>query len=108
MAECDLLDVLKSAQIITKLTKFLQEGCGCSHGMKGSQCCEQFSKEAVLSNLNNCLELSHEELDLVILANIKACTNSENTGEKRKQVCDPVSFTLTVRSAIICSYVFME
>ena len=84
MAECDLLDVLKSEEIIAKVTKFLQEGCGCSRGSKGGQCCEQFSKEVVLSNLNNCLELSHGELDLVILANIQACTNSEIIGEKRK------------------------
>ena len=77
MAECDLLDVLKSKEIIAKVTKFLQEGCGC--------CCEQFSKEVVLSNLNNWLELSHGELDLVILANIQACTNSEIIGEKRKR-----------------------
>ena len=85
MAECDLLDVLKSEEIIAKVTKFLQEGCGCSRGSKGGQCCEQFSKEVVLSNLNNCLELSHGELDLVILANIQACTNSEIIGEKRKR-----------------------
>lgn len=85
MAECNLLDMLKSEEIIAKVTKFLQEGCGCSRGTKGGQCCEQFSKEAVLSNLNDCLELSHEELDLVILANIQACTNSEIIGEKRKQ-----------------------
>jgi len=35
MAECDMLDVLKSEEIIAKVTKFLQEGCGCSRGMKG-------------------------------------------------------------------------
>ena len=84
MAECDLLDVLKSEEIIAKVTKFLQEGCGCSRGTIGRQCCEQFSKKAVLSNLN-CLELSHGELDLVILANIQACMNVEIIGEKRKR-----------------------
>lgn len=85
MAECDLFDVLKSEEIIAKVTKLLQEGCGSSRGSKGGQCCEQFSKEVVLSKLNNCLELSHGELDLVILANIQACTNSEIIGEKRKE-----------------------
>ena len=90
MAECDLLDVLKSEEIIAKVTKFLQEGFGCSHGSKGGQCCEQFSKEVVLSNLNNCLELSHGELNLVILANIQACTNSEIIGEKRKNCSLPL------------------
>ena len=67
LAECDLLDILENKEI-----KFLQDGCGCSHGTKGGQCCQQFSEKAVLPNLNNCLKLSHRELDLVILANIEA------------------------------------
>jgi len=85
MAECDLLDVLENEENIAKVKKFLQDGCKCSHGTKGGQCCQQFSKEAVLSNLNNCLKLSHGELDLLILANIQAFTNIEIIGEKRKQ-----------------------
>ena len=75
----------KNDETKAKVEKFLQDGCGCSHGKKGSQCCQQFSKEAVLSNLNNCLELSHGELDLVVLANIQACTKIKITGEKRKR-----------------------
>ena len=86
MAECDLLDVLENEEIIAKVKKVLQDRCGCSHGTKGGQCCQQFSKEAVLSNLNNCLELSHGELDLVILANIQAFTNTEIIGEKGKRI----------------------
>ena len=39
----------------------------------------------MLFNVNNCLELSHGELDLVILANIQASTNFETTSEKRKR-----------------------
>ena len=39
-----------------------------------------------LKNLYNCLELSHMQLDLVILTNIQAFTPSEATpGEKRKK-----------------------
>ena len=38
----------------------------------------------MLSNLNNCLELSRGELDLVILANIQVFTSMNITGEKRK------------------------
>ena len=36
MSENDLLEVLNNEEIIAKVTKFLQEGCGCSHGTKGS------------------------------------------------------------------------
>jgi len=85
MVECDLLDMLENEGIIAKVKKFLQDGCGCSHGTKGCQCCQQFSKEAVPSNLNNCLELSRGELDLVILASIQAFTNIEIIDGKRKR-----------------------
>ena len=39
----------------------------------------------MLCNLNNCLELSHSELDLVILANIQTFTRADIVGEKRKR-----------------------
>lgn len=85
MAKSNLLDELENKEIIAQVEKFLRDGCSCSNGAKGGQCCEQFSKEAMLSNLNNCLELSHGELDLVILANIQAFTKIEIVGEKRKR-----------------------
>ena len=85
MADTDLLDGLENNEIIAKVKKFTQDGCGCSHGTKSIQCCRQFSKEAVLSNLKNCLKLSHGEIDLVVLANIQACRKIEITGEKRKR-----------------------
>ena len=53
-----------------KVKQFLEAGCRRSKGIKGSHCSLQFSEAAVLENLNNCRELSHGELDLVILANI--------------------------------------
>ena len=80
------IDLTGSKMTKSKLKwKKFYKTCGCSHGRKGSQCCQQFSKEAALSNLNNCLELSHGELDLVVLANIQACTKIKITGEKRKR-----------------------
>ena len=86
MADCELLDdVFENKEILSKVEICLQNGCGCSHTSKGGQCSRQFSKEAVLFNVNNCLELSRGELDLVILANIQASTSFETTGEKRKQ-----------------------
>lgn len=83
MAECDQ-DLFDSKEIIAKVEKFLQDDCGCSLGKKGGQCSQQFQEITVLSNLNNCLELSHGELDLVILVNIQAFASIDITGEKRK------------------------
>ena len=72
-------------QMIDKVRKFLLNGCGCSRSPKGGPCSNQFSEETVLTNLNNCFELSSAELDLVILANIQVCTRIENIGEKRSR-----------------------
>ena len=67
---------------ITKMQTFIQDGCGCSRGLSGIQCSSQFTQEAILKNVYNCLELTHAELDLVVLANIQAFTAIEETGEK--------------------------
>ena len=72
-------------ELVRKVTRFLHDGCGCALGAKGAPCCEQFSKETVLFNLNNCLELSSGELDVVILASIQAFTRTEAIGGKRKR-----------------------
>lgn len=46
------------------VSTFLNVGCGCSGGQKGNQCSKSFSKETMLFNLHNCLELSRENLIL--------------------------------------------
>ena len=74
-----------SNKIIEKSTKFLQDGCGCALGGKGVSCSAEFTEETVLANLNNCLELTSGELDLIILANIQAFTRIDCVGEKRSR-----------------------
>ena len=51
-----------------KVKKFLQDGLGYTRGPKNSPCSLQFTKVTVLFNLNNSLELSSGELDLVIVS----------------------------------------
>ena len=87
MAEltCNSTEERNSNEIIGKTSKFLQDGCGCGLGEKGGPCSTQFSEETVLVNLNNCLELTSGELDLVILANIQAFTRIDCVGEKRNR-----------------------
>ena len=70
-------------QVINKVKQFLQGGCGCTKGPKDGPCSSHFSEESVLSNLNNCFELTSTELDLVILANIQAFTRVDHIGDKR-------------------------
>ena len=83
----------------------MQNGCGCTLSGKGGQCCEQFSEETVLFNLNNCQELSHGELDLVILTSIQAFTRSDPVGGKRNR--SPRS-SFFFQSKPICKDMFLH
>ena len=91
--------------IVAKIQKFIEDGCECRRGSKSIQCSDQFTVETVLNNLYNCLELSHAELDLVVLANIQAFTATEETGKKRKR-SPPYSFLY--HSAPICKEMFLN
>lgn len=71
-------------ELFHKVQTFLENGCGCAQGY-------QFSKETVLSNLNNCLELSSGELDLVILANIQGLFASTALERKEPGAVDVAS-----------------
>ena len=70
---------------LKNVKKFIEDGCGCSKGPKDGPCSLQFTEEEIMTNLNNCLELSAKELNHVILANIQAVTRASNVGEKRSR-----------------------
>lgn len=76
---------MENKAVIEKVKKFLNDGCGCALGAKGSLCSEQFSEAVVLFNLYNCLEPANDELNLVVLASIQAFTYSEAVGVKRSR-----------------------
>ena len=82
-------------EVVEKVKKFLRDSCGCTLGPKNGPCSLQFTEETVLFNLNNCLELSSAELDLVILTCIQAFTRAEFIGCKRSSRCSlPVETNL--------------
>ena len=66
---------------------------------------EQCSEETVLFNLNNCQELSHGELDLVILTSIQGFTRSDPVGGKRNR--SPQS-SFFFQSKPICKDMFLH
>ena len=103
--EVDCNETENRKSTVAKLQKLIQDGCGCRRGSKGGQCSDHFTEETVLNNLYNCLELSHAELDLVILANIQAFTTIEVVGEKRKR-SPPYSFLY--QSQPICKEMFFN
>ena len=101
--DCDHTENISS--IVHKVQKFLQVGCGCRQGLKGGQCSDYFTVETVIGNLYDCLELSHAELDLVILANLQAFTAAEVTGEKRKRT---PAYSFLYQSHPICKEMFLH
>lgn len=65
--------------------QFVAVGCGCTK-WKGKPCSAQFSKEYIERYRNSCLEISHSELDMVIMGQLSAFTN---TGQIVVQSCHP-------------------
>ena len=89
-------------EVSEKVKRFLRGGCGCTLGPKNGPCSLQFTEETVLFNLNNCLELSSTELDLVILTSIQAFTRTESIGCKRSPRC-----SFYFQSKPICKEMFL-
>ena len=52
------------------IQKFLVDTCKCKLGSRGKPCCLSFSMETIRSCRNNCAELSHNELDLVVISQV--------------------------------------
>ena len=47
-------DAENKENIIAKVQKFIEDGCGCRRGSKSIQCSAKFIVETVLNNLYNC------------------------------------------------------
>ena len=101
--DCDHIENVSST--VAKVQKFLQDGCRYHGGLKGDQCSDYLKAETVISNLYDCLELSHAELDLVILPNLQAFTAAEVTGGKRKRI---PAYSFLYQSRPICKEMFLH
>ena len=55
----------------------MTSGCGCTKA-RGMQCCEQFSPEYVTSARETYAELTRSELDMAILGQLAAATNTSS------------------------------
>ena len=59
------------------LDAFLTEGCKCRLAANG-QCCSLFPREHYTSMRNNCAEMNRTELDMAVLGQLSAFTNSSS------------------------------
>ena len=53
------------------ITSFLEKTCGCQLSPVNIPCSSKFSKESIQSSRDSCAELSHNELDILIMAQLK-------------------------------------
>ena len=50
------------------ITAFLDKPCGCMLGSDDSPCSKKFSRQCLQSYRDSCAELSHNELDIMVMA----------------------------------------
>ena len=55
-----------------RVANFISEGCGCKYGPNSTHCSDFLTKDVITKSRQACLELSRDELDLVIISNICA------------------------------------
>ena len=72
LAEFRMLDTAEERDT----QSFMEEGCSCVHGPGGGPCCHQFSAQQYLDFRAQCAELSHAEMDMVLMGQVMALTDS--------------------------------
>ena len=87
------------------VAQFIARGCGCA-----KSCLSQFTTEQIIDSRADCMELTREELDLVILGELHASINtSETRGPDSKHKLaqrQRSSVAHTHRGKPVCAIVF--
>ena len=63
---------MEDASEVSAVSKFISETCGCELGPKKIPCSTYLTKETIVQCRACCLELDHDEQDLVVLEQIQA------------------------------------
>ena len=73
---------------------FTSVGCGCKKGPNRSSCSLQFDRDYIASVRDSCLELSHNELDMLLMGQIIACTDDSYSSffHQGKRICKAMFF----------------
>ncbi len=87
--DIEIEPTLSDISEVNVVKEFIKKGCGCRID-NGGQCSLKFSFEHIMDVRSQCLSLSHDELDLVILGQIMSNTNlstatAPNPGHANKQ-----------------------
>lgn len=65
------------------IRNFLKAGCGYQLGPKAHHCSSTLSYSEVLESHRNCLQLSKEELDLIILSHLQCHLHRKEVGGRK-------------------------
>ncbi len=85
---------------------FLRVGCGC-HLWNGNNCSRQFTQEHVEEVRSQCASLSNNELDMVLLGQLMAASNSRDTISKQPKITRLKFYTRFFhQSQVICTKMF--
>ena len=64
----------------------VRDGCNCDYGPRKSPCCKSISVERYRSIRNDMAELTHDELDLVVMAQVMAgCSTADSSLSQNRQ-----------------------
>ena len=89
------------------IRNFMSNGCGCQFGPKMQHCSSELSFSDVLESRANCLQLSKEELDLIVLSHLHChLRRDEVKGRKRKRTA--CNFYFMGRQICKKTYLFLH
>ncbi len=90
---------------------FIANSCGCKMGPKNSPCSKLLTKNTIVKFRNESIDLPKHELDLVILAQIRACRTTDtqpNSSETHHEKVSDKSMTkYFVHGVHVCRTTFM-
>lgn len=65
--------------------QYSREGCSCSHGQDGQPCCKSFPISHYREYRDACLEMTRDQLDMVIMGQMAALTYNSSHSLHRRQ-----------------------
>ena len=90
------------------VNEFMTSGCACTKA-NGKQCLHQFSIHHVKAVRSSCFELSHEQLDMLLIGQLLVCMNNSSTTSmnKRKEAAREKSYcSFTHQGKPVCIRTF--
>ena len=86
---------------------FLADNCKCKLGSEGKPCCLSLSIETIRSCRDNCAELSHNELDLVVMSQVHYLRTVEHLAAPFSAACFRPISTYYIHGIKICQSTFL-